>query len=389
MFTIHVKGPNDLSLTRTVLSQALVGREPSADLCLPARAISSARLLSLEDRGQRIVLTLLDRRAEVTVDHIRLKGALELPSSATVRFAGLELRCTQPQLPERLDFGPGEEGAGAADLGRLLAELRGEATARSAARELYRYGRRSSDWRLALLAASRAAPEELSWHAVVYCAERLDHAALEELASDLEPLAAWPADVCLAPASWWGNLRHTKPEPRWRWVRKLVLGPDMDDAGSLNALIRAPEMRSLPWLVLDGWKWTPARLEAFSTAQSLEGLRRLELVKSKLSPVHVGRLLDGSWAGNLEALSLRGCALEDESVQLLARHPAVAALTRLDLSNNAIGDDGARALGRSAPLSGLKELDLQDNPLSREGIMRLRSSARLEGVQLRYGPRPR
>lgn len=388
MFTIHVKGPNDLSLSQSVLSRALVGRDPRADLPLPARAVAQ-RLLTLEDRGRRIVLTLLDRNAEVTVDHIRLKGVMTLPSAATVRFAGHELRCTQPHLPEQLDFGLGEERAGPAERSRLLAELRSGTAGGTPARELYRLGRRLSDWSVALIAAARAVPQELSWHAVVYCADRLDDAALSALLEDLEPLSAWPAEVRRAPADWWGNLRHTKPEPRWRFVQKLVLGADTEDEVSLNALTSAPELQSLPWLEVDGWRWSPAQLERLSTADVLQGLTRLDLLNSKLSAVHVGRFLDGAWPENLDVLTLRGCALDDEAVQVLARHTAVGELSTLDLSNNAIGDDGARALARSAPLSRhLKVLDLQDNPLSREGIMRLRSSARLEGVQLRFGPRP-
>ena len=165
--------------------------------------------------------------------------------------------------------------------------------------------------------------------------------------------------------------------PRW----KVTQFPDEVALRLLTAAAGAPLER----LAIHHWSGDTSNLEALCRGEGLPNLRWLAFEGCRLGAA-LGQLLDGPLAKQLRHLALDHCALDDDTIRHLARHPGLreSRLETLSLRGNPITDGGAAVLGRSPVLGGLETLDLRGHSFGQQGVMALRTSARLEGVRLRY-----
>ncbi len=174
------------------------------------------------------------------------------------------------------------------------------------------------------------------------------------------------------------------------------------EGDSLAALLRSPVAPRLETLRLTNCALGEAEAQVLADAESLAGLRHLQLSGNLLRDKGCRALASGAW-GSLTQLDLSNTQLASPGLRALLASPALTGLTRLDLSSNYIGAagatalagaeprrltwlhlgltnlraEGARALAESNSLARLRVLWLNSNNLDDEGVAALAGSPNL------------
>jgi uncharacterized protein (TIGR02996 family) len=194
--------------------------------------------------------------------------------------------------------------------------------------------------------------------------------------------------------------------PEWAWVDGLTVRGFR--AQDLQVLGRSPALEQLNSLVLHmtalpSAAWAPLfhsrhlhrlrRLKpSFDTlggegvsllagAESMPGLRELDLVGNALGDAGLEALACSPLLGGLERLRLGNNGVGDEGVRMLVGSPFLHRLRSLYLDGNALGDAGVQALADCPGLAGLAELVLHGNRSGAEGAWALVHSRRLERLE--------
>ncbi len=145
-----------------------------------------------------------------------------------------------------------------------------------------------------------------------------------------------------------------------RGLEVLVLGDRTVDPRLAGHVAALPRLRSL---TLEGCRHDEAALDHLA-AGPFASLTDLHV--QRWAPSSIDALLESSWFGRLEALSLRGCSLDGPWVERVFDDPSVSNLRALDLGVNLLGVDALCALLTSPALVRLEHLTMdrleQDDP---------------------------
>lgn len=265
-----------------------------------------------------------------------------------------------------------------------------------------------------LRAAIHEGPSPKSWAIVCASLDRIDDAQkLEPLIAFADKyVQAWPGALRVAPASWWIDLLHDRPQPRWRLARALhlkrrELPAELDVA---RALSEHAATRQLTHLALAGLELGDEAIATIIASSRVAQLESLDVSANVLGPAAVaafGRsnlarleLLDLSGNnfdarsiavlfsqlrpnGRLSAvrsLRLRACALDLDAARAIAEAEGLMHLAELELSYNALGDRGAGAIAASPFASKLHHLGLKRTELGALGLKALLASSSLAGA---------
>lgn len=119
----------------------------------------------------------------------------------------------------------------------------------------------------------------------------------------------------------------------------------------LTRACRAPTLRAL---VLNTTSFTPETLESLAKCPAVRNLWHLDMYIGDIGDEHLERFLRHAPFERLTTLDLSNNDLTARGARALAAWPGAASLQWLDLSNNGIGESGAKALANSPYLSGVK-----------------------------------
>lgn len=140
-----------------------------------------------------------------------------------------------------------------------------------------------------------------------------------------------------------------------------------------ESLIDMPSLGRLAGLSLSGCSLGTEHLEVMAHSPHLGSLRKLLLGGNGFGPNGVEALADAHHWERLELLDLSSNLLRNDAIIPLASSPHFPSLTTLFLSQNQIRETGARALAKSRYLQRLSYLDMRGNPLTRRAMDALRS----------------
>jgi hypothetical protein len=148
-------------------------------------------------------------------------------------------------------------------------------------------------------------------------------------------------------------------------LRALTLDSSSLDAPGVEALLRAPWMAGVERLELQHSKLDATSMRSLMEhADSLRGLRRLNLSWCNLGPGGVMALARCQELGQLEELLLDGNNMGMSALQALLRAPWIGKLRVLKLQHNNLDDAALGALAQCAALWGLEELTVGEHNLT-------------------------
>lgn len=134
----------------------------------------------------------------------------------------------------------------------------------------------------------------------------------------------------------------------WQRVWSEPLLPDVASCAFQRGFIGHVKMSAVQFLE------NAERVFALSPIQHLD----LTGVRERRDDV-----LASPFLGRLKSLSLDGCGLGAEDVQVIGSTPALLGLRWLSLRNNRLNLDGARAIAASPILKGLRVIQMTGNPV--------------------------
>jgi len=201
----------------------------------------------------------------------------------------------------------------------------------------------------------------------------------------LRELAASPAAGQLTTLSLAGPLDGPRAErlfaAPFREVRDLALSGCGLTGLAVQALARAPHLRSLAALKLSANHLTGDDLAVLARSPVLAGVERLDLRENRLSGRAIAALAELPDPIRLAYLDLAGNGATGPGVEALVRSPVVAGLRELNLDENRVGPVGLAALATSPTLTGLTDLRLRANGIDAAGVAVLAGSPNLRHLR--------